>query len=187
MKKFYSLLVFVFLAPIAAMAGDEFAVPTKIEVAGFEGLVAKTGGVYLASQPSKDVLKWAKNQGVTTIINLRSDGEMERHTASAYDEAATLSDMGLKYVHIPLGGKKHPYNETAVEAFAAAMAAADNENVLVHCASAGRVSYMWAAWLTKHQGMSVNEAVEHARAVNFGTLPLERLLGSELEISAKPD
>ena len=187
MKKLITLLILAFFVPGGVIADGDIDVPEKIELEGFDGLVAKTGGIYLASQPTEAVLEWAQSQGVTTIINLRSDAEMEKHTAASYDEAAMVDKMGLEYVHIPLGGKKHPYTEISVEAFAEAMTRSGNQNVLVHCASAGRVSYMWAAWLVKYQGFEVEDAVEHARAVNFGKLPIEKLLGQELLISAKPE
>lgn len=188
MKKLLGLMVMMILLPLqSTQAGDAFELPSKVDLEGFDRVMTKTGSVYLAGQPTEDVLQWAKANGVTTVINLRSDAEMEKHTASAFDEAALLAEMGLSYVHIPLGGKKHPYTEASVEAFAEAMQAAGHQNVLVHCASSGRVSYMWAAWLAKHLGFPVEKAVEHARAVGFGKLPLERLLGTELVISSKPE
>ena len=39
---------------------------------------------------------------------------------------------------------------------------------------------MWVAYLVRHRGMELNEAIEHGRAINLGTLPVEELLGVEL-------
>jgi hypothetical protein len=42
---------------------------------------------------------------------------------------------------------------------------------------------MWAAYLAKHEGMELNEAVAHGRAINLGVQPVEALLGGPVTYS----
>ena len=59
------------------------------------------GDVFLAGQPTKKNLDSLINAGVTLVINLRTAGEM---TLVNYNEANYLDSIGIKYVHIPMGG-----------------------------------------------------------------------------------
>ena len=68
----------------------------------------------------------------------------------------------------------------------AAFEAADSK-VLLHCTVAWRASHLWAAYLVKHKGYTLEEAKRHGAAMNLngysaGT-PLDGLLGT----STKPD
>ncbi len=123
--------------------------------------------------------------GVKTVINLRTDMEMENRDVVPYDEAEAVSGVGMNYVRIPLGGPETPYNETALATFSQALAAAGDEPVLVHCTVGWRASHLWAAWLATDGNLDLPEAVRHAEAINFGTLPLSGFLGGQIEYTLK--
>jgi uncharacterized protein (TIGR01244 family) len=111
---------------------------------------------------------------------------MDNRKQVPFDEAAVLKELGVNYVHIPLGGPDTPYTPEAVEKFAKAFEGA-NTKVLLHCTVAWRASHMWAAYLVKHKGVAREEAVKQATAINFGGYPqggtpLDGLLG----VSTKP-
>jgi uncharacterized protein (TIGR01244 family) len=148
--------------------------PEKLEVEGFQAVLASAGDVYVGGQPSREALDWLKSEGVTTVVNLRTQPEMDNRDRVPYDEAA-----GLEYVHIPLGGEDAPYTPEALARFAEAVAASEGK-VLLHCTVGWRASHMWVAYLVRHRGMELNEAVAHGEAINLGTLPIEGLLGAEL-------
>ena len=101
-----------------------------------------------------------------------------------FDEAALTKELGINYVHVPLGGPDTPYTPEAVEKVADAIAKADGD-VLLHCTVGWRASPMWAADLVKHKGLSEEEAIKQASAINFGgytppnggPLPIDGLLG----------
>jgi uncharacterized protein (TIGR01244 family) len=156
--------------------------PERLEVEGFREVVAREGNVYISGQPDRDALDWLKAEGVTTVVNLRTQEEMDDRNRVPYDEAAAVDSLGLQYVHIPLGGTDTPYNPEAVTLFAEAVDGAEGK-VLLHCTVAWRASHMWVAYLVRHRGMELAEAIEHGTAVNFGTLPVAGLLGAELTIA----
>jgi uncharacterized protein (TIGR01244 family) len=124
--------------------------------------------------------------GVKTVINLRTQREMDNRQQVPYDEAAVAKELGINYVHIPLGGPDTPYTPEAVEKFAAALDKADGK-VLLHCTVGWRASHMWAAYLVKHKGVPEAEAIKQAQAINFGgytspnggALPIDGLLGKK--------
>ncbi|MFO7588384.1 MAG: sulfur transferase domain-containing protein [Gemmatimonadota bacterium] len=153
--------------------------PEKLEVEGFQAVLARTGDVYVSGQPSREALDWLQSRGVTTVVNLRTQPEMDDRDRVPYDEAAALDSLGIQYVHIPLGGEDAPYTPEAVERFAEAVDAAEGK-VLLHCTVAWRASHMWVAYLVRHRGMALDEAIAHGEAINLGTLPIEGLLGAEL-------
>lgn len=138
--------------------------------------------IFIAGQPTERALRELRAQGVTTVVNLRSPEEMAR---VGFDEAALVRSLGMTYVHLPMRGTTElPYAPAAVEAFAAAMQAAEGK-VLLHCTIAWRASHLWAAYLIEQRKVPVATALEHARAINLmdhhrmdgDKQPLELFLG----------
>jgi len=176
------LLICCVMAPGVLPAQDTVAFPTKLDPAGFRSVFAESGNVFISGQPDDTSFGRLKGMGVTTVVNLRTDAEMANRQYVPFDEQHLLDSLGLEYVHIPLGGEDTPYNREGLEKFAGAMAAATGK-VLLHCTVGWRASHMWAAYLIAYRGMSPSEAIRHAKAVNFGDLPLEGLLGKKINIT----
>jgi uncharacterized protein (TIGR01244 family) len=101
-----------------------------------------------------------------------------------FDEAALAKELGIKYVHIPMRGTpENPYGPKQLDAFAAAMAAADGK-VLLHCTVAWRASHLWAAYLIRERHEPELTALAQARQINLmddmrmsDQQPLEGFLG----------
>jgi uncharacterized protein (TIGR01244 family) len=130
--------------------------------------------VVVASQPSREDLAALRDNGVTDVLNLRTEDEMEKEVS--FDEAATAKALGLVYEAVPIGGSTHPYRPEAVEALRQRLAAAKGK-VLVHCAVGGRASLVWAAYAVKYLGLSPDEAmrmVAHFDDSGWSS-PLEKL------------
>jgi len=180
-KHMFAAAVIVAFSTIA-FAGDTQPVPKKIDAEGFQDILAQTGDVYIAGQPSVAGLERIAKKGVKTVINFRTPHEMDNRDIVPFDEAEKASELGMKYINIPLGGDNHPYSPEALAAFAKVMENADGKT-LIHCGSAWRASHMWAAYLTKYKGMDINTAAAHGRAANMGVQPLEGLLGGEVSYS----
>jgi len=160
---------------ITAIANaDNVKLPEKLDATGFHNVLADAGKAFVSGQPTQEGLKRLAAEGVTTVINFRRTSEME--DSVDFDEAATAKALGLTYIHIPVGDNEHPYSSEALAAFGKAMKAAEGK-ALVHCASAYRASHMWTAYLVQFEGMELNEAISHGRAVNLRTQPFETLLG----------
>lgn len=177
-------LALAFAAPAVAQTPIKF--PEKLQRTDFQSVIADAGPLYVAGQPSEAALREMAAQGVKTVINLRTQREMDNRSQVPYDEAALAKELGLTYVHIPLGGPDTPYTPEAVEKFAKAFEGA-NSKVLLHCTVAWRASHMWSAYLVKHKGYTIEEAKRHGTAINLGGYsqggsPIDGLLG----VSAKP-
>lgn len=180
---FLALTACILAAP--AFAQDAIKFPEKLDAkaAGYQMVYSDVGPVYVAGQPSEQAVRDLKAKGVKTIINLRTQGEMDNRKQVPFDEAALTKELGINYVHVPLGGPDTPYTPEAVAKVADAIAKADGE-VLLHCTVGWRASHMWAAYLVKYKGLSEDEAIKQASAINFngykpadGKQPFDAFLG----------
>lgn len=179
LKLSFVIVSFFFVKQIYEQDSVQF--PVKLDSEGFRQILAKSGNLYISGQPDEESFQKLKSEGVTTVINLRTDMEMDNRDYVPFDEEAVVENLGLKYIQIPLGGTDSPYTKEALVKFADAMDNANGE-VLLHCTTAHRASYMWAAYLIQFKSFSPDEAIEYAKAVNFGEWPLEGLLGKKLKV-----
>ncbi len=174
------VLAFALAAPALAEKAP-ITFPEKLARTDFQQVVVDAGPLYIAGQPSEAAIRELVASGVKTIINLRTQPEMDNRRAVPFDEAALMKELGVNYVHIPLGGPDTPYTPAAVEAFATAFEGADSK-VLLHCTVAWRASHMWAAYLVKKKGWTMEEAIRHTDAINLngykgpGKQPIEGFL-----------
>ncbi len=162
--------------------------PVLLDTSGmFLERYAKVGDdMFIAGQPTARALKALKDQGVTTVVNLRMPQEMER---VGFDERKLVEELGMKYVYIPMrgGSGETAYSPQTLARFSDAMMQADGK-VLLHCTIAWRASHLWAAYLIQ-RGVADTTAVQHARAINLmdehrmdgsGQQPLEMFLGRKV-------
>ena len=179
-KQLVSILLI--LVTQTVFSQDSVSFPVKLDATGFQEVFAKVGDLYISGQPTAEAFAKLKSEGVTTVINLRTDSEMSNRENIPFDERAVMDSLGMKYIHIPLGGPDSPYNNEALIKFANALKDADGK-VLLHCTSGRRDSYMYAAYLVQYKIFSPNKAIEYAKAVNFGEWPLEGLLGKKMNVN----
>ncbi len=163
----------------SAVAGETPAAIETLENTGFRGKLARSGDLFVAGQPDESGLARMAEAGVTTVINRRTPSEME---AVPFDQAAAVERLGMRYVHVPQGGSEFPATPEALDQVAAAMKEADGKPVLLHCASSGRASHMFAAWLHREGDVPLDKAVKLARKIGFGSLRVEGLLDTQFEM-----
>jgi uncharacterized protein (TIGR01244 family) len=175
------------LLALTALAAPAFAekaaisFPKTLERTDFQRIISDVGPLYIAGQPTEAALRELAAQGVKTVINLRTPMEMDDRKLVPFDEEALLKELGMTYVHIPMGRPGLPYTPAAVDTFATAFEA-DDGKVLLHCTIAWRASHLWAAYLVKYKGWTMEEAIRHADAINLngfkgqGKQPIEGLL-----------
>ena len=140
--------------------------PVTLDIAGLfqEKFVSVGSDLFIAGQPTETALRDLKAKGVTTVVNLRMPQEMAR---IGFDEAALLKELGMTYVHIPLGGTpENPYSPAALDRFASTMASAQGK-VLLHCTIAWRASHLWGAYLIRDRQVPVGAALTQVRAINL--------------------
>ena len=106
-----------------------------------------TGG-----QPTEAQLQAAAAEGVQTVINLATINPRY----SLVDEAGSVAELGMTYVHIPVEWESPQKADFA--AFEAAMQVAEKEKTLVHCAANYRVTAFVSLYAMKHWGWSTEQA-----------------------------
>ncbi len=173
-----NLILILSLSLIPLSAFTDVPVPKRIETREYRGLLAETGDLYIAGQPLTEAsLEKLKAQGVTTVINLRTDKEMKDRKSTPIREEKVVKKLGMNYVHIPSGDKDHPFSPSTLESFAEAMDKTDGK-VLLHCNSGRRATHLWVAYLVKYKKMPLDRALRLGRAANFGQSPIEGYLGT---------
>lgn len=161
--------------------------PVALDTTGkFLAAISRVGDVFIGGQPTEAGLREMREQGVTTVVNLRTPEEMKR---IGFDEAALAKELGMKYVYLPVrGNAEYPYSPETVTRFAEALRHADGK-VLLHCTVGWRASHLWAAYLIKDRGVAQDSALANARAINLmdehrgpdGKLPVEEFLGRSIK------
>jgi uncharacterized protein (TIGR01244 family) len=164
------------------------AAPVIMDSTGlFQARFARVGeDIFVAGQPTQRGLREMRDQGVTTVVNLRTPEEMTRNVD--FDEPALVAQLGMRYVYLPVrGNAEFPYTPETLTKFAEAVSTA-NGKVLLHCTVAWRASHLWAAYLID-RGIPVDSALANARAINLmddhrmgsnGRQPVEDFLNRSL-------
>lgn len=189
-------LVFAVFLISGAVSGQETAAESIVDIGiegdglprelnGFDGEIRglwRDGRVLIGGQPDESAFDRFQEMGVTVVVSLRSTAEMDDRERIPFDEAALVESLGMEYVHIPLGGDDHPYTPQAVDRLSDVLERHDGP-VLIHCTVAWRASHMWAAYLVREQGFSLEDAMARGEAMAIGDLPVEGLLGRQVQLA----
>ena len=137
--------------------------------------------MYLTSAPNDEGFKHAKEQGVTTVINLLTTSEdpssfWPKDTSKKswlmyaleyyfpqlkpWDEAQVVEDLGLRYESVPIDVEQP--DPAAVERFLSIVQQVHEKQVLIHCDAAGRALAMWAIYLGTAGGLTPEQALAQA-------------------------
>lgn len=155
------------------------------EVATFDGDIRglwRDGRIFIGGQPDESALKYLEEQGVSAVVNLRTTAEVDDRERVPFDEAAVVTELGMEYVHIPLGGEDHPYTPEAVAKFTDVLSRHDGP-VFLHCTVGWRASYLWSAYLVSEHDFEIMRAIARGKAMAINDLPIEGLLGQSLELT----
>jgi uncharacterized protein (TIGR01244 family) len=145
----------------------KMSAPVRLDTTGlFRAAIARVGDdIFVGGQPTERALRDMREQGVTTVVNLRTPQEMTRSVK--FDESALVAQLGMKYVYLPVGGAEYPYSPETVTKFSQAVRETKGK-VLLHCTVGWRASHLWAAYLIGERGVPVEDALANARAINLG-------------------
>jgi uncharacterized protein (TIGR01244 family) len=132
------------------------------------------GDFYIGPQPDEDELEWFANNGVTLVLNTRTDSEIEEHTDEEYDEAELAEELGMTYMHLPLGGEAG-YSPEDVDSLAKYLMTSEKKT-LVHCLVGIRAAYLMVAYLIKFMDVPIDDAVEIGKKMKM-QIPFEDMLG----------
>lgn len=127
---------------------------------------------YFMDQPTLETLDEAKNLGVTTIINLRTDDEMKEVKFNEMEEA---KKRGLKYYHFPIDPASPLSKDTLQKIEETYMSHHKlGEKVIVHCASGQRSAAWFAYHIRKTHGDSAEQALREAKEVGLNNSELTK-------------
>lgn len=118
-----------------------------------------TGG-----QPRLEMLTKLKEEGIKSIINLRTPGE---HRAA--EEEAAAKELGLKYINIPV-----VYTDPKEEQVTEFLKVTDdpaNRPAFIHCTAAIRVGAFWMIRRVLRDGWTVEAAQEEAEKIGLKQAP----------------
>ena len=166
MRDSRSILRFASLLALSALLGacasprraERPDPPTLMEWEDFDP--ATTDQVWLAGQPSEAALDRFASESAGRgglVVNLRTDGEM----AYLPYYGRSVAARGVRYVRIPTSGST--LSAETAEAFGDAVRGHDGP-VLLHCASGGRATYLWAMVRMENEGLSADEAIAWAES-----------------------
>lgn len=113
-------------------------------------------GVFAAGQPAPEQIRAAARLGIRTIVNLCAKGEC------GWDEAATVREAGLRYLHIPVCGPEDICESKARELHEL-LGEAGLRPMVVHCGSANRVGALFALQAFHCEGRDMESALELGR------------------------
>ena len=116
------------------------------------------------------------------MINLRSEAENTKHAEENFNEEELVAELEMDYVSIPMSGI-NAYSPETLEKVAEAIKSHEGKT-LIHCASCGRVTYVWMAYLIKYCDYTVNEAVTVGKEMKY-RFYLEYLLDEEITMDLK--
>lgn len=150
------LLVACAHAPTGDAGGGAAAVLPATSVA----LRQPRAGLLTSGQPSPNDWQAIAARGVTTVVNLRTQKEMEGR-----DEAAEVAAAGMRYVTIPVAGADGIDDANAVRLRDALHAA--NGPVLVHCHSGNRAGGLLALMAARDEGLPAEQAIALGRAAGM--------------------
>jgi uncharacterized protein (TIGR01244 family) len=128
---------------------------------------------YISAQPELENLEWLKEQGITKVINLRTDKENKEFSKESFNEKRSLKKIGLEYISLPINGSDD-YTPEKLDHLIEEIN--PSEKVLIHCRSGGRATHFLMAYLIKAENMDVNDVVDIGKQIRF-SLPFETILG----------
>lgn len=124
--------------------------------------ISEGGEMYFAGQPTPEGLAELRERGVKNVISLRT--EQEHAERVEFDERAEAERLGMRFINLPMSADTSM--EELVDSLDAQLARTSGATLL-HCGSSNRVGTIWAAYLMDKRGMSLDEALVHARAAGL--------------------
>ena len=167
-------------AETSAQAATTAATPEVETISRFKYLY-RFGNFYVGGQPPLEELQWLKEQGVTTIVNLRTEEELRGYAEEAYDEKAVAGKLGFIYRALPVNGIQG-YTPENLQKFIGLID--PRAQTLIQCRTAHRATDFFVAYLIRTGDYSVMEALDIGQEMKM-VLPLAKLLGQDFEIILK--
>ena len=184
------ILVFLLIISINAYSQDDKSIrkfeipksPKEIILLDSATYLYKVGDFFISGQPNDSIYIALQNRDLNLIINLRTQEEIEIIKEEGFDEIAFLDSLNIPYYNIPMSAESGYDKETIQKINDIILL--HKGNIMIHCRTAGRATYVWMAWLINYQELSVNKAITLGKQMRF-RFYFEDLLGYELSLEKK--
>lgn len=120
--------------------------------------------LYVSGQLHESDFETLAKDGISVIINNRPDNE-QAGQLSAELGAQLAKENGMQYHYLPLANGQ-PLPPTLVDDFRKVMQSKDGK-ILAHCRSGMRSSLLWALGQIPHGTVTVEQAIEAAKAAGI--------------------
>jgi len=182
-----SIFIF-FMEPVPAIAEQENSKQVTPAISNLTGsieplIVEGTPNVstiqnkiFFSGQPDAASFINFRAKGVTTVINLRTEGEMK---SVGFDESKLTESLGMKYINIPIG-RDEPSKET-IATLMKTLDSSENGTILMHCASSSRVGYVWAMYRGTRTSDSADTALAKGKAAGMNSPLLDERANSHIQ------
>jgi tyrosine-protein phosphatase SIW14 len=155
-RMFKRVVVFaLFAATATSLAGSDL--PSSNNIPRFQML---TNGLYRGGQPDQKGFEFLKQQGVKTIVNLRTEN----------DEETTVRQLGMNYIQIAIDDPRpsSKISEQAISKYFEIINDPANYPIFFHCRrGADRTGAMAALYRIAYQGWDAKKAYDEARDVGL--------------------
>ncbi len=134
--------------------------PVRKAELGKTARVHNEGTLLLASQPSPEDLRLAKEKGIQRLISLRGPNETD------WDEAAIAKKLGMEFIRIPI---TRPDDLTAerFDQLRKLLLEGHKKPTLLHCASANRVGAVWLPHRVLDEQVPLEKALQEAEEIGL--------------------
>jgi protein tyrosine phosphatase (PTP) superfamily phosphohydrolase (DUF442 family) len=119
----------------------------------------RDGNLLLSRQPTDKELKDLKDDGVKTVINLRSKTEYNEKS-----ERDFLQSSGIKYINIPFTKLSDSYIDQVTKAV---VENRKNGKVLIHCSRGSRIGIWLGGHFYKDHSYSKEKSLETAKELGL--------------------
>ncbi|HLU68542.1 MAG TPA: sulfur transferase domain-containing protein [Kofleriaceae bacterium] len=133
-------------------------------------------GVVTGGQVTDEHLAKAKEMGVKTVVNLRSEGEKAEYET----EQAKAEELGMKYIHMPIDSKTGEGLDEANAKKLAEILEGEEKPMIVHCKSGQRVGALFALKAHHVDGKSPEEALEIGTQAGLSAPPLVEMVQKKM-------
>lgn len=131
-----------------------------------------TDAVLVAPQISVADVAWAKEQGVTFILNNRPEGETPDQTPGDEIEAAAAA-AGIGYAAVPVNHSG--FAPWQLDGMDEALAAAQSGRLLAYCRSGTRSTLLWSLARAR-AGDNPDALAETAAAAGYDLAPVRQIM-----------
>src|SRR5208283_2002774 len=134
----------------------------KISLQGIHDAGKVSDQLFRGAQPTLSSLPQLKTLGITTIVDLRSESPQTRES-----ERLRAESLGLRFVHIPVGGFSNP-SPAQLAQFFSILRQTPPQKVFVHCEfGEDRTGVFIASYRIAFQHWSPEQALAEMYAFGF--------------------